>query len=59
MSSDGGKTLGPHDIPTSVTVSSCDPDDNASYELIGIEVDHLFGCGCWVGPRLIIRRVPD
>ena len=58
-SSDGGKTLASHQIHTTVTVSSIDPDDNASYELVGIDVDHLFGCGCWVGPRLIIRRVPD
>lgn len=57
-SSDGGKSLASHDIHTSVTVSSIDPDDNASYELVGIDVDSLFGC-CWVGPRLMIRRVPD
>jgi hypothetical protein len=47
-----------HKIPTAVSVN-CDNDPDASYKLVGIQLDQLMGCGCESGISLVVLREPD
>lgn len=54
---DGKGSIGSHKLPSTVSVSVDDPNDDSDYELVGLDVDRLPGCGCWSGIVLKIRRV--
>ena len=49
-----GKVMSHATIPPSVMVIT---DDDNSYEIDRIEPDLLFGCGCWCGAIIMLKKV--
>jgi hypothetical protein len=55
-----GESVNSHQrLRSTVQVVCADRDDDNSYELVGIDVDMLPGCGCWAGAVIVIRRKRD
>jgi len=52
---DGNGRIASHKIPSAVHVRCADSDEE--YELVGIDIEQLMGCGCWAGIVLEIRKV--
>lgn len=51
---DGGQNIASHAIGSSVTVTV--EGDESKYEIVDIEPSMMFGCGCWDGIALTIKR---
>lgn len=49
--------IGSHKISSSVRVRIINDDSDDDYELVGMDVDRLGGCGCWSGIVLEVRKV--
>lgn len=49
-----GEKMNSHDIATNVLVKCENTKDN--YEIVGIGVESMFGCGCWSGVKVIINK---
>ena len=52
-------TIASHSLEPTITVMVDDPDDDSDYEIVGLEPDMLWGCMCWAGVVIKIRRVED
>jgi len=52
---DGKGNIGSHSIASSVEIM-CENDDDAEYELVGLEASMMGGCGCWMGIDIRIRK---
>jgi hypothetical protein len=50
-----GNTIASHKIKSSVIVS----DTENRYEIVDIQPTMLFGCGCWDGIDIIIKKVDE
>lgn len=50
-----GININSHKIKTSVQVVCENSDDE--FEIVGMGVGMLFGCGCWSDPKIIIRKI--
>lgn len=51
---DGVTVASHHPILTSVTVRSEDYQD--SFNVVGIDVQQMPGCGCWSGVEIVIKK---
>lgn len=55
---DDGVTVGSHQsLKTSVSVY-CENDD-VHYDIVGLDVEQLMGCGCWSGIQIVIKKRED
>ena len=54
-----GITVNSHTLKSTVRVRLDDPDDDTSFEIVGIDVDQLFGCGCWSDVVIMIKKKND
>ncbi len=54
-----GITVNSHTLKSAVRVRLDDPDDDTSFEIVGIDVDQLIGCGCWSDVVIMIKKVKD
>lgn len=50
--------IGSHNIIGYIDVR-CENDDDAYYEITGLDMEQLAGCGCWSGIRIRIRKVDN
>ena len=50
--------IGSHKIVGDVRVYITDEDDDTAFEIVGIEMDQLMGCGCPSGILIKIKKVP-
>lgn len=50
-----GVMMDSHKIEATVGVR-CENDDSAFYTVKGMDVSRLGGCGCWLGPIIVIER---
>jgi hypothetical protein len=48
--------IGSHKIPSSVRVRVVNDDVDEYYDIVGLAVDQLCGCGCWSGVVIEIRK---
>lgn len=53
-----GETVNAHK-PISATVRVRCVNNDEEYELIGIDIDMLIGCGCWSGIVLEIKQISN
>ena len=55
MDNDDGY-VGSHKVIGSIRICPIDPDDDADYEIVGLELDQLMGCGCFSGVVIKIKK---
>ncbi len=48
-----------HKIVGTIRVRCINPENSKMYNLVGVDVDQLPGCGCWSGITLEIEEVDD
>jgi hypothetical protein len=46
-----------HKIESSIRVRVINDDSDDEYELVGVDIDRLGGCGCWSGIVLEVKKV--
>ena len=51
-----GDQISSHKLKSSVSVQTEDPNDDNEYELVGLDISRLMGCGCWDGIVLMINK---
>lgn len=53
----GGDTVASHDkMIADVKLINLTENDDSDYEIVGIEPNRLWGCGCWSGAYIEIRK---
>jgi len=48
-----------HKIVGGIHVYNVDKDDDTEYEIVGLDVGQLGGCGCWSDIIIEIRKVKE
>ena len=48
-----------HRIRGSISVCTDDPDDDTMYEIVGLDLDYLCGCGYPSGITIRVKKIED
>jgi hypothetical protein len=48
-----------HRIKGSISVCTDDQDDDTMYEIVGLDLDYLGGCGCTSGITIRVKKIED
>ena len=59
ITTDGVAVSSHYTLKTRVSVTIDDPNDDNWYEIVGLDVSQLMGCGCWSGIKIVIRKRKD
>lgn len=48
-----------HKIESSIRIRVVNDETNDDYEIVGIDIDRLGGCGCWSGIVIEVRKTTN